>query len=980
MSHNIRPTDQKITGPLIKVGLQRPIPVTTSAQTPDISASHTPGGNIIPGPHHFFHSLSTGAFRQDLDILSVTLDNVIKEQCGEKVLSKIHHLKQLAQEARLADSPEKRNSKKAKLFNAVAVLDIQTARSIIRGLTIGFYLRNQAEQLEIIRINRQRQEVSHTSGMPRKESIAHAIYTLKQRGASACEVQEYLNELSVEPVFTAHPTETKRREIIENLISTSCSLTVLERYHQLPEEARRELSQIRENTGLLWTAELIRPEKPTVDDESINTIPYILNTAFDTIPKTYADLRMSLQTYYPSHQFIIRPLVHYSSWVGGDRDGNPNVTPDLTLQIARRHAICVLNKYIEILSSAKEHLISAKTTPRLERALAKFKSENLGIDLHEKYPIGPNEHYRQMIAHIQKKLILTLQSISENKEINGKYKDHKEFVAHLELLEKSLQKHHLYSQVISDLIIQAKTFGFHLAQIDVREHSERHLAAVSELLSKNLKSDIPYDQMKEKDRVAVLSHLLCYPGKISPNRDNLSEQTRTILETFDAIKSTQGQISKESIKNYLISFTQSVSDILEVLVLAKEAGLIQIMRDRHRELKEVKGSINVVPLFETGDDLDHASGIMGELYGNKFYRAYLKSRTDYQQIMLGYSDGTKDSGFLEANIAILDAQIKLAKISRQFGINWEFFHGRGGSLGRGGGEAGKAILSLPPGTMNHKVRVTEQGEVLSLRYSLPEMAHRHTECLVSAALLAEKPEQEDPIYHPKTWALIRSIAKKAKEKYRTLVYPDTGDSNVYWEILQQSTPLRFIRDLRCGSRPSKRTGKQTLEDLRAIPFVMSHNQQRSCIPAWYGVGTALQELHDNNGLDTFSELLNQSDCLRTLLYNCQLGLTRADGLYMAQHYYELAQPQDTQETIFQTAQDEYNLAMSHIMSLTNGTGLLSPVILQSVRERNPETDVLNCIQVTLLKKLYGIETPNPDEKMAVLESMNGIVAALFESG
>lgn len=897
-----------------------------------------------------------------IKLLGDALGQVIIEHEGMNAFNDVETIRSLAKGIRTAPSQDEA----IKMIESIRGMDLKQLNHIIRAFTTYFHLVNEAEKSEIIRINKER-EIKATKDLPKKESITHAIYLLKEQGLTAKEVQDILNKLNIQPVFTAHPTEAKQIEMIETL--NNISKKVHEYKHGMygSMDEKRLKDEIKQMVTVLWLSPATRSEKPTPIEEAENTLYFMLESIFETVPRLYSELEHALQAYYPNYDFKFPTLIQFGSWVGGDRDGNPNVTPEITEQVVKIHSKAVLNKYIEKVDKlTSEIFISNNSNKTLLQSIERDKkltSDNFNV---------PDQPYKVKLLYVRKKLENTLKSLDPQTACIGRYNNVEEFIEDLNLISESLRENNvgIITEVgtLPELVIQAKTFGFYLAELDVREHSEEHQNAVTELLDKNKTGGKPYNQLQEEEKIQLLTDLLS-------NENNISSQEQK-HKVFQTVGRCQNLSGNGAIRCYITSFTKEVSDLLEVMFLAKEAGLIQVKQTPSGIT--ISGTIDIVPLFETIEDLRNSSLLMENLFSNNVYKEYIKSRENFQEIMLGYSDSSKDGGYLAANIELYNAQASLKDVCNKFGISFRFFHGRGGSIGRGGGQAGKAIQSLPNGTVNGKIRVTEQGEVISARYSNKHIAHRQLESIIYSAILASK-ETKGTNVDPSYLQLLERLSLKAKNKYRELVYDDPQ----FWSFYTQATPINFISQLKIGSRPAKRKGLEKVEDLRAIPWIFSWTQTRVMLPSWFGIGTALDEVIQNGGTDCLKEMYKQWPFFKAIIDNCQISLAKADML-TANNYLNLVEPQDLGIRIFSKIAEEHELTRNTLLAVTAQNEVLdhNSVIQNSIRLRNPYTDPLNNAQVELLIRLKGANLIQDQEEItsAIVLSINGIAAAMQETG
>ncbi len=915
--------------------------------------------------------------RSNIRMLGDFLGQTIIDQEGQQVFETEEQIRQLAKSARSGDSDAEQ-----KLVALIADLanDLPLANANLKAFSTYFQLVNLAEELERVRVLRERAQEAFDAGQPMDETVGGALETLKREGMTADDVRATLAQLSITPVFTAHPTESKRRTIrqilrrISELLQESGSSDLFEK------ERAKVRKRLHDHIVLLWQSDETRERRPTVMDEVRNTGLYFFErTLLKLIPRMYEELENALTKSFPGESFEVPSFLKYGSWIGGDRDGNPFVTIDVTRQTLVAHKDLVLEFYAREIQGLYELL----SVSRLRNGFSQEFLDSLQADM-ERAATGEDdlvhrfqqEPYRQKLVLMYRRLLVTRRlnqtAWSDTPSEALAYRDCQEFLDDLYLIRDSLianKGRQLVSGQFSRLVRAAEVFGFHLATLDVRQHARHHRAAATEIFEFNGTTD-DYGALDEAQRVALLTAEIQLPRPWTGGRRigggfGFSDATNELLTLFRLINMAQHKFGPEAMKTYIISMTQGVSDLLEVLLLADDAGL--------------SGRIDIVPLFETVDDLKAAPDVMAQLFENPVYAEHLKQRGNAQQIMIGYSDSNKDGGYLQANWMLFQAQRRLAKTCDQHGVAMTLFHGRGGSLGRGGGPTNRAILAQPPESVRGRIRITEQGEVVSSRYSNPEIAHRHLQQLMHAVLCSTgtRPEYDQIA----GWsAAMDQLSELAYRKYRSLVERDR-----FIDYFQNASPIDQIGSLNIGSRPSHRRATKTLDDLRAIPWVFAWTQSRTNVPSWYGIGTAfstwLGEQDSEQRLTLMQEMYQQWPFFRTLLSNVHLGMGRAD-MAIAKQYAELAG--GIGKEVFADIEAEFALSRHHVLQITGGDQLLhtEPWLQHSIKVRNPYVDPLNYIQVELLRQFRA----NPDQpeaaqlQSAILQSINGIAAGLQNVG
>jgi phosphoenolpyruvate carboxylase len=718
----------------------------------------------------------------------------------------------------------------------------------------------------------------------------------------------------------------------------------------------------------LWQTNELRLREQTVLDEVLNGLYYLEHSVFDVTADVHRDLQEALRATYPGLADTYRPFLSFGSWIGGDRDGHPHVTAKVTEQTLRLHKSLILSKYEERVGGLIDLLTSSTSLVEVSEELLSWVaqqtrqatgSERAAIERRK------DEPYRQMLA-----ILLSRLRFSQCDESGEGYAGPEDFVADLEILASSLRANRgerIASDALQDLIWQARTFGFHLASLDVRQHRDRHLAALDELFRVAGETEI-FSSLSEEDRVRLLTR-----RSVSLPADTLqlSEATRDTLEVFRVIRRMQASMGQQAIDTYIVSFTRAPSDLLAVLFFAGLAGLAGADGSCP--------SLRVVPLFETEDDLEAAADILDRLWTNELYRKQLRARQSRQQIMLGYSDSDKDAGYVTSNWLLYKTQQVLTEKGRRHGVEVTFFHGRGGAIGRGGGPLPRAILGQPAGTINGRLKVTEQGEVLFTRYANPEIAHRHLEQVISAVILASSRLQQDPAEIARFEAMAASLSARALKGYRDLLSgPD------FARFFEEGTPLRSIMRLRIASRPAKRrVGDLRLVDLRAIPWVFAWTQSRYGLPGWYGLGSACQEAIDAGDLPTLRAMYEEWPFFRWLVDAAQISLGKAD-VTVASEYRELVSRRELRDRYGRLLGQEFRRTCQTVNQILGQVRLLDswPILQKSIELRNPYVDAMSYIQLRAIRQLRA----EHDEERATLlrsivdRSVTGIAAGLQNTG
>jgi phosphoenolpyruvate carboxylase len=897
------------------------------------------------------------------------LGQTIIEQEGREIFDLEEEIRNLAKSWRGGD--QQAQDKIADIIS-VLVEDLSRASAVLKAFTTYFQLVNLAEERQRVYVLRQRGLVAFQRGAPMMETIGHAIRRLCAEGLTADDVRQLLQGLFIMPVFTAHPTESKRRTVLHRLKTIAGILRELDWVDLLPTEREARLEALRENIVLLWQSDETRDRPPTVMDEVRNALYFFETTLFELAPQIYRELEQALAENYPGELFEIPSFLRYGSWVGGDRDGNPFVTVEITEEALRAQKDLVLELYAREVEALYNHLTSATTR-------AGFSPEFLE-SLQKDFERAP-PHEREVLDRFEmepyrQKLIMMYRRLLANRAENEQpwrtyapnaraYRTEAEFLTDLLLIRDSLCQNkgkRIAQGRLAWLIRCVQLFGFHLATLDIRQHAGRHRSAMAEIMGRYSMA-ATYEGMAEAERVALLSREIASTRPLTARLDFSAETSETI-ELFRLIRRAREMIGPDAIQTYIISMTTQVSHILEVVLFARDAGLF--------------GAIDVAPLFETIEDLRAAPQIMTKLFQNAAYHQHLSARGNHQQIMIGYSDSNKDGGYLMANWMLFKAQRALARVCDQHGVKLMLFHGRGGSLGRGGGPANRAILAQPPESVRGRIKITEQGEVISSRYSNSDLAHRHLEQLVSAVLLTsgKRPQYEQE----QDWASIMDdLSEYAYTKYRSLV-----EKPAFLRYFHEATPIDHIALLNIGSRPARRKQTSDISDLRAIPWVFTWTQSRVNLPSWYGVGAALDAwaAGDDARLARLAELYQNWPFFHIVLDNVQVGLCRAD-MPIASLYAELTDA-ETRHAVFDDVQEEYSRTRRMVLKVTGYQELLDNEtwLQRSIKLRNPYVDPLNYVQVSLLERLQQQpDAPNARKLQdAILLSVNGVAAGLQNTG
>ena len=900
-------------------------------------------------------------FDDDEALLSEALAEVIRASDGQETLDLHERCVALARRARDGDDDA------AEALDAlVQGLDVAAIEVLIRSLTRWFQLVNLAEDNE--RVRRLRRRDVERGTMHNDGSIGDAVRRLSEGDASAAELAATLRAAELRLVMTAHPTEARRRTTIEKLARIFRALRELDRAPAPRDEAaarRRIAVTIQE----LWGSDDLRAVSPTVLDEVRGGLAYFASTFVEVVPAFYRELEDALAAAFPGEAITAPSMLTMGSWMGGDRDGNPNVTPQTTIQA------------LQIMRTACLHFLEARVGRLAERISfsARLTGEpellaRILADGAERFPRlaarlerrNPEEPYRRALTLMRERVRAT-------REGGDGYAEAAELLDDLRTVDRALREaggDFVADGDLRDVLRQVEVFGFHFARLDVREHAKRHRAALAEVL-KDLELHDDYAGLPEPERVELLVRGIRERRPIVPgDLSGFSSGTREVLETFRMLHTVLTADHRGAVQSYIVSGTTGPADLLEVLLLMKEAGLAGAGGEG--------ALLRLVPLFEAGDTLEAAADTMAALLDEPVYRAALRATGDEQEVMIGYSDSNKDVGYVASTWATYRAQDALAALFRERGVTWVFFHGRGGAVGRGGGPANTAILSQPPGTVAGRLKMTEQGEVLSAKYSVAEIAERELELTASAVLVSTMNRTPAPQGDrlARFEAIVEQMAARSSRAYRALVYGDPG-LRAFFEVV---TPLSEISRLRLGSRPPKRGEAEGIEDFRAIPWVFSWTQARIVLPAWYGLGTALEWAAGECGAELLRDMRDEWPFFAALLSNAEMACAKAD-LHIGRRYAELCEDDEVRTRVGGRIRDEFERTVEQLVALGGGGRLLErePILRASIDRRNPYVDPLSFIQIELLRRARAGDTSEALARASLL-TINGIASGLRNTG
>ena len=932
--------------------------------------------------------------KEDIRLLGRLLGDVLRDQEGEQVFDVIETIRQTAVRFR-RESNAQAGTELNKLLKKLT--RIQTI-SVVRAFSYFSHLSNIAEDQHH---NRLRRAASLAGGAAQPGSIAYALAQLDAAGIAGGAIRSFLKSALISPVLTAHPTEVQRKstldaehDIARLLAQRDLPLT--------PKESRRNTELLHSRIASLWQTRLLRSSKLAVEDEIDNALSYYQQTFLRELPALYDDIEEEITTRFPEKlkqraaHAELPAFVQMSSWIGGDRDGNPNVNATTMRHALARQSTTILEFYLEEVHALGAELsvssLLVKVSPEVQ-ALADLSPDR---SLHR-----VEEPYRRALIGIYARLAGTTRGSGGGtvlrKEVGPAppYASALEFSNDLQILVNSLKAHHgtaLIKPRLAMLKRASEIFGFHLASLDMRQSSEVHERVLTELFARARVAP-RYGDLSEREKVELLLGELGKPRLLYSPYLSYSEETNSELAILHAAREIRRCYGEGAIRNYIVSHTESVSDLLEVLLLQRETGLLRIhWNDETEQSSDAEMDLMVVPLFETIPDLRCAAGIMESLMAIPQARRLIGKQGYLQEVMLGYSDSNKDGGFLTSNWELYRAETSLVDVFDRAGVRLRLFHGRGGTVGRGGGPSYEAILAQPPGTVNGQIRLTEQGEMIASKFSNPEIGRRNLELLVAATLEASLLPQASGDHHAKKLAafekVMEELSGRAYSAYRNLVY-ETPDFTDYFF---SATPIAEIAELNIGSRPASRKSTQRIEDLRAIPWGFSWGQCRLLLPGWYGFGSAVSSwLEEGNAKEKKEKIATlRAMCVEwpffaTLISNMEMVLVKTD-LAVASRYAELVANKPLRRRIFQRIAHEHEITLECMALVTGAKQPLAnnPRLARAIKSRFAYLDPLNHLQVELLKRhrLTVTDGREIDVRVhrAIHLSINGIAAGLRNTG
>ncbi len=946
--------------------------------------------------------------RDDVRLLGFLLGDTIKRLEGEEVLNRVEEFRHMCKNMHTlkeSDDHEERKRVKSQLTALIASLDLDTANKVIKAFLCYFDLINIAEQNH--RLRRRALMEWNAADAIQPDSLNELFIKLEKQGVDEGSLLDALNHLDIEVVFTAHPTEITRRTILLKQLEMAHYLFEKDHPPLTREDSERVDEGLKSVVESLWLSDHIIYFKPSVLDEvryGLYLFETVVIDAILSVHRHLDDKRFALEqqkgsenggTALDTNTLIERPITYttFGSWIGGDRDGNPFVTPDVTIDALAHQRRVILKRYLKELENLFNQLShSSNVAPagaELEESIALDCKALPEIELRfgTRYKFEP---YRLKLLFIREKLENTLSGAPSG------YPGPEQFLKDIVLMRHSLAESGstLSTRSLDQLIRMIKIFGFHLAKLDIRQHSERHTAALDEVTKKLAIIDGGYAALDEDAKLKWLSSEMKSLRPLFPQPLRFSEQTNETIETFRTMAQLQDEHGVLALDTYIVSMTRSASDLFCILLLAKEAGFLDSENYPDR-------TISIVPLFETIGDLRDAPRLLELLLSLPAYSQYLAKRGNLQEIMIGYSDSGKDGGIVTSNWELYKAQKKLVELADSKGVKLRLFHGRGGTIGRGGGPTHRAILAQPPGTVSGRIKITEQGEVISSKYSLHGIAVRNFErlaCAVIESSITEQDKREHGIDQPEWLEIMEEISGSSFAAYRDLVF-NTPD---FLTFFQEATPINEIARLRLGSRPTRRTkGSTSIADLRAIPWVFAWTQSRFDLPGWYGLGSAIDEQCRKYGqerLKVFSQLYRDWPFFAGLVNKVQTSLAISD-MEIATYYAEnLVRDKKVLDTVLTRIKDEHALTRKAILAITGQSILLEKTeyLRRSIELRNPYVDPLSYLQVRFIRELRekSEREGKPEEQEAkpglsatldpildtVLMAINGVAEGLQSTG
>ena len=920
-----------------------------------------------------------GPLRRDVHFLGELLGQALIHQEGRAFFDDEERIRRLAIRSRRRGKGGRGDVALRRLLDR---LPLAAAEKIIRAFSVYFQLVNIAEEHH--RLRRKRHYESLPGFHPQRGSIEDVVHRLHAAQVPIETLIRRTADLSIVFVLTAHPTQalpptilTKHRAIWDLLMRRRL-------LHPASKEEQALTRELLEQVMSLWQTDELRTDRPTIQDEVEQGLYYLSSVLYDALADVVMAFRNEVERVY-GRSMPLAPLVRFGTWIGGDKDGNPNVTHESLRWALGRYRQAILANYLTSLERLQDQLTQSsqlcRMLPAFLRSLAVDRRSFPALveSLDAKFPHQP---YRQKLAVMMHRVRQMFRHASEPAE-DG-YDGVEPFQRDLALIQRSLLRHRadpVARHEVAKLILQVSLFGFSFTRLDVREHSQRHLDAFAELIRAHELAPGDPRTMSESERAALLDRLLAQPRYVELLR-HVSPSAREVIRTFQVVAEHLEHVDADAIDSYIISMTHEPSDVLTVLWFFQQTDLFR------RTTRGWWSGVNLVPLFEGIDDLRRAHETMRTLYRHPVYRQYLQARGMFQQIQLGYSDSNKDGGFFTANWELYQAQRRLHAVSAAHRVRLQLFHGRGGTIGRGGGPLHQAILAQPRGTLEGRIKITEQGEVIAAKYANPLMAMRNLELVLAAVLEATLLEPKPPAQLAEWEEAVESLSQAAWWRYRRVLYEDRA----FVRYFEQATPIDAISEFRIGSRPAFRPGKGTgvaaarrIEDLRAIPWVFSWIQSRHMLPSWFPLGSAVEQFTRTHpgGLALLQRMYQEFPWFHVMVEFTQMSLGMAD-MRIAAQYAALVKPRALGRRIFAEIDGEFHRSKHAVLAITRQRELLAdnPVLHNAIRLRNPYVDPISLLQVRFLnrRRQAGASRSRREVERPLALTINGIASGMRHTG
>lgn len=915
--------------------------------------------------------------RRDVHMLGELLGKVLIQQEGRPFFDAEERIRRLSIAARRGGSARQW----AQLRRLTERLPVPAAEKIVRAFSVFFQLVNLAEDGH--RVRRKRHYESLPGFHPQRGSIEDLVHRLHAAGVSYETLAKQAAEISIVLVLTAHPTQALPPTVLSKHRAIWDLLIKRQLLNPIPKEERAIARELLETIMELWQTDELRRDRPSIKDEVEQGLYALSTVLYDALPDLILAFRSEVERVY-GRSMPLTPLVRFGSWIGGDKDGNPNVTHESLRWALLRYRKEILGKYLTSLEALQERLTQSDQLCRIPRSFLRSVANDrrsfpaLVESLDAKFPHQP---YRQKLTVMIYRIRQMFRYGSESAE-DG-YDSAERFLEDILAIQRSLQSHRadaVARHAVAKLVLQVSLFGFVFTRLDVREHSRRHLETFGDLVRTHELSPKDPVSMTESERCELLDSFLAKPRYVDLLKHSLPT-TRETIRTFQVLAEHLEHVDTRSVDSYIISMTHEPSDVLMVLWLFQQTDLFR------RTTKGWWSGLNIVPLFEGIDDLQRAHEIMRALYKHPAYRQHLKARGNFQQIQLGYSDSNKDGGFFTANWELYQAQRRLHAVAKSHRVRLQLFHGRGGTIGRGGGPLHQAILAQPRGTLEGRIKITEQGEVIAAKYANPHMAMRNLELVLSAVLEATLIEPKPPSHLSEWEHAMETLSQAAWWRYRRVLYEDKS----FVRYFEQATPIDAISEFRIGSRPAVRPGGKSaahgtrIEELRAIPWVFSWNQSRHMLPSWFPFGSAVEQFSRSQpgGLALLQRMYREFPWFHVMVEFTQISLGMAD-MHMAAHYAALVKPRALGRRVFAEIEGEYRRTKHAVLSITGQPKLLAdnPVLSNAIRLRNPYVDPISLLQVRFLKRRRQANSAKVRRQVErpLALTINGIASGMRHTG